>query len=197
MSGGVFYVSKVSHNELPVAFRLTTCTDGRFVFDNPQHDFPRRLDYRRVGADRLTVHVSDGGEKGFTLEFERAAVPDFASSVLATEDVRFAAMIAADAAAMRRWFADDLVYVHSSGQVEDRDQLIESIASGRIRYLAIAPDEREVVQLGHGSALVRGRGRFQVSTGAQTLELQIRYLAVYGSDDGAWRLRSWQSLRTP
>ncbi len=72
MGGGVFYFSKVTHNELPVAFRLNSCEGGRFVFGNPVHDFPRRLVYQ-LGADgRLSVRVSDGAEKGFTLEFARA-----------------------------------------------------------------------------------------------------------------------------
>jgi len=31
--------------------------------------------------------------------------------------------------------------------------------------------------------------------GETRLDLQIRYLAVYGENAGRWRLRSWQSLR--
>ena len=76
MGDGVFYVAKVAHNERPVAFRLTACADGRLVFENPAHDFPRRLEYRRVAADRLEVTVSDGGERGFRLDFSRR--PDVA-----------------------------------------------------------------------------------------------------------------------
>lgn len=197
MAGAVFYISKVTHNELPVAFRLNECADGRFVFVNPAHDFPRRLDYARTPDGRLTVNVSDGGEKGFSLNFARSALPGDPAPVLAAEDARFAAMVAADAGEMRRWFADDLVYVHSTGQVESRDQLVESITSGRTRYLAVTPVERQVVPLGAGAAAVRGRGRFQVTAGGNALDLQIRYLAVYGNEDGVWRLRSWQSLRTP
>jgi uncharacterized protein (TIGR02246 family) len=197
MAGAVFYLSKVTHNELPVAFRLNECTDGRFVFDNPAHDFPRRLEYLRAPDGGLTVNVSDGGEKGFSLDFSRSALPGDPAPVLAAEDARFAAMVAADAAEMQRWFADDLVYVHSSGQVESRDQLVESITSGRMRYLAVTPVERQVVPLGAAAAAVRGRGRFQVTAGGNALDLQIRYLAVYGNEDGVWRLRSWQSLRTP
>jgi ketosteroid isomerase-like protein len=195
MGDGVFYVSKVTHNELPVAFRLTTCADGVFVFENPAHDFPRRLEYRR-GDDALTVRVSDGAEQGFTLEFQRAAGPAV-PAVLADEDARFAAMVAGDAAAMGSWFAEDLHYVHATGLVEDRAQLIDSIASGRARYVAVTPAEREVVGLADDAALVRGRGRFQVAANGVPLDLQIRYLAVYGLQDGRWRLRSWQSLRVP
>lgn len=195
MGGEVFYVSKVSHNALPVAFRLSSCADGLFVFENPAHDFPRRLEYRR-GDDALTVRVSDGAERGFALAFQR--VPGTAApAVLADEDARFAAMVSADATAMDSWFAEDLHYVHSTGLVEDRAQLIESIASGRAKYVAVTPVEREVVGLGTESALVRGRGRFQVAANGVPIDLQIRYIAVYGLKDGRWRLRSWQSLRIP
>lgn len=197
MAGVVFYISKVAHNELPVAFRLNECADGRFVFENPAHDFPRRLEYLQEPDGHLTVHVSDGADKGFSLKFARSAAAGDAAPVLAAEDSRFAAMVAADAAGMRRWFADDLVYVHSSGQVESRDQLIDSITSGRLRYLAVSPIERQVVPLGPGAAAVRGHGRFQVAAGETSLDLQIRYLAVYGIQDGTWQLRSWQSLRVP
>ena len=71
MGGRVFYVAKVAHNELPVAFRLVECGEGRLVFSNPAHDFPKRLEYLRQPEDRLRVHVSDGAEQGFTLDFTR------------------------------------------------------------------------------------------------------------------------------
>jgi hypothetical protein len=75
MGDGVFYVAKVAHNERPVAFRLTACSEGTLVFENPAHDFPRRLEYRRVDATRLAVHVSDGGSRGFRLDFIRQSDP--------------------------------------------------------------------------------------------------------------------------
>lgn len=197
MAGEVFYISKVAHNELPIAFKLNHCSDGRFVFDNPSHDFPRRLEYLLGPDGGLTVNVSDAVDKGFRLNYLRGAPPGGAPTVLAAEDARFSAMVAADAGEMRRWFADDLEYVHSTGQVESRAQLIDSITSGRMRYVAVTPGERQVVSLGGDAAIVRGRGRFQVTAGGNALDLQIRYLAVYGKQDGVWRLRSWQSLRTP
>jgi hypothetical protein len=198
MAGEVFYISKVAHNDLPVAFRLTGCEDGRFVFENPAHDFPRMLEYRRDGDDRLVVRVSDGGQKGFTLDFRRESPgADPGTAVLAAEDARFAAMIAGDAEAMRRAMAADLEYVHATGVVEGRDELIASITSGRTRYAAVTGLERQVVMLAPETALVRGTGRFEVVAGATPLDLKLRYLAVYGREEGAWRLRSWQSLRLP
>lgn len=72
MGDGVFYVAKVAHNERPVAFRLTSCSGGIFVFENPAHDFPRRIEYRRVDDARFEAHVSDGGNRGFRLVFSRS-----------------------------------------------------------------------------------------------------------------------------
>jgi len=196
MAGGVYYVAKVSHNELPVAFRLNECGADRLVFENSAHDFPRRLEYRHGADDRMIVSVSDGADQGFTLELvRRAAGTEAGALVLSAEDARFGAMVNADTAELGSWLADDLQYVHSTGQVESREQFLDSIASGRIRYLAIEPTERQVVSLDDAAAIVRGRGRFQVMAGENRFDLPIRYLAVYGQSAGRWRLRSWQSLR--
>jgi hypothetical protein len=75
MAGAVFYIAKVAHNDYPVAFRLTSCEAERLVFENPDHDFPRRLEYRRVDTDRMEVLVSDGAERGFRLDFRRLPAP--------------------------------------------------------------------------------------------------------------------------
>ncbi len=198
MAGGVFYVSKVTHNDLPVAFRLSECEGGRFAFVNPAHDFPRRIEYERGEPDRVTVRVNDGAEKGFVLDFARAPQsPPAAASILAAEDSRFAAMIAANATEMHRWLAPDLEYVHSTGVVENRDQLIDSIVSGRRVYIAIAPGERRVTFLGNGAAIVRGPANVRVGTGAAPDDFRIRYLAAYVFVDGSWQLQAWQSLRLP
>ena len=197
MAGGIYYVSKVTHNELPVAFKLTGCTDNVYVFENPAHAFPRRLEYRRDGDDRLVVRVSDGGERGFTLDFHRASVGGAEAAVLADEDARFAAMIAAEPGGLRRWLSSDLVYTHSNARVENREALIDTIASGRMRYHEVRPEERSVWFAGSGTAIVRGRGRFRVQAGDTPLDLRLRYLAIYAREDGNWKLRDWQSLREP
>ena len=198
MAGGVFYVSKVSHNELPISFRLTGCDGGTYVFENPGHDFPKRLEYRRDGEDRLVVRVSDGGAKGYTLEFQRAAqANDATAAVLAAEEARFAPMVAANADEIRRRSMADLVYTHSNGRVENREQLIDTIVSGRMQYIEVQPAERNVGFTGPTTAIVRGRGNFRVKTGETLLDLRLRYLAIYVLSEGSWQLRDWQSLREP
>ena len=72
MGDEIFYLAKVAHNALPVAFKLVDCGDDWAVFENPDHDFPRRLEYR-IAGNGMDVHVSDGlaDGKGFTLRFTR------------------------------------------------------------------------------------------------------------------------------
>lgn len=70
MADGVFYIAKVAHNDLPIPFKLTGCTEDTLVFENPTHDFPQRLEYRRDG-EAMQVRVSDGGARGFGLMFHR------------------------------------------------------------------------------------------------------------------------------
>lgn len=198
MAGGVYYIAKVAHNELPVAFRLAECADGRFSFVNPKHDFPRRLDYVRKADDSLQVRVSDGARQAFTLDFRRAPPAAAAGGgVLAAEDARFAAMVSADAEALRGWLAANLEYVHTTGEVDDRERLIESITSRARRYLAIDPLERRVEMTGMDSAYVQGLAEFRVEAGDRKLQFRARYLAVYAREEGAWRLRAWQNLRLP
>jgi ketosteroid isomerase-like protein len=198
MGGSVFYLAKVAHNELPVPFRLVDCSDGRLVFANAGHDFPRRLEYERQPGGRLHVRVTDGAGKGFTLDFARQpGAPTRSDAVLADEDAHFATMVAADGEAMRRWFTEDLEYVHSTGRVVNRKQMIEELQTGRLRYRVVTPLERHVTFLGADAALVRGQARIEVVADAKPAEFQARYLAVYRREGGDWRLQAWQSLRLP
>lgn len=61
-------------NEEPVAFTLTHAGDSRWRFENPEHDFPRRIDYIKISDQRFRAEVSDGSGpegNGFTLDFHR------------------------------------------------------------------------------------------------------------------------------
>jgi hypothetical protein len=56
----MFYIPTVTEQNggLPVSFELTDQTDGKFVFDNPEHDFPTRITYEFVSADSMNASVS-------------------------------------------------------------------------------------------------------------------------------------------
>lgn len=120
-----------------------------------------------------------------------------AQHVQAAEDARFAAMVAADTAALAGMLADDLVYVHSSGRVETKDEFLKAIGSQAIKYLAFVPKERRVTLLDDKAAVITGRADARVITGGQELGFDVRYTAVYGHAADRWQLRAWQTTRIP
>jgi hypothetical protein len=60
----------------PAAFRLVRSAPGEAVFENPDHDFPQRVIYRRNG-DRLTGRIegrSGGREQAMEWHYRAAAL---------------------------------------------------------------------------------------------------------------------------
>jgi len=47
----------------PTEFVATNVTADQIVFENPKHDFPKRVIYRRSDAEQLTASI-DGGSAG-------------------------------------------------------------------------------------------------------------------------------------
>ena len=71
MSGALFYIAKVSHNLLPVAFELVECSENSLIFENNSHDFPKKIAYKFVEDKQMLVTVSDGKSEGFSINFTR------------------------------------------------------------------------------------------------------------------------------
>ena len=56
-------------------FMATTASDSSVVFENPQHDFPQRVGYRRNGADALDAWIegqANGKSRRVDFSYQRA-----------------------------------------------------------------------------------------------------------------------------
>jgi len=56
-------------------FKAATVSDGSVVFENPQHDFPQRVGYRRNGADALDAWIegqANGKSRRVDFSYQRA-----------------------------------------------------------------------------------------------------------------------------
>jgi hypothetical protein len=51
--------------QTPATFTATTVSDSAVVFENPSHDFPQKVGYRRAGPDSLMGYIegSIGGRQ--------------------------------------------------------------------------------------------------------------------------------------
>ena len=59
---GVYYTSTVEdqNNKQPISFKLTTAANNKFTFENPAHDYPKRIVYEFMGNDTLHAFIDDG-----------------------------------------------------------------------------------------------------------------------------------------
>jgi hypothetical protein len=110
------------------------------------------------------------------------------------ERQRFTALTAQNLAALDPLLADELLYCHSNGQVENKQQFLETVRTGRIRYESIDMHEFQArlygeVAVGTGYITVQG------SLGGQPMTLELRYTDVYAWRAGHWQLINWQSTR--
>jgi hypothetical protein len=71
LDAGVFYIAQ-PNGRPPTSFRLTQWDGEKAIFENPDHDFPKRIVYTRHDANAVTVNVDAGdGTDGLTFTFSR------------------------------------------------------------------------------------------------------------------------------
>lgn len=117
---------------------------------------------------------------------------DITKTILALEDQRLAAMVAADTDTLDRILADDLSYVHTTAALDTKASLTSGLASGRLNYESITPSDRTVRTYGD-SAIVRGQAHVHVNGNHFSLEFTV----VYVRPSGDWQMTSWHATRLP
>lgn len=53
-----------------IPFKLTE-VDSAFTFENPNHDFPKKIVYQKMNDTEISVQVSDGNQKGFAYRLQK------------------------------------------------------------------------------------------------------------------------------
>lgn len=61
----IFYIPVAygQNDDKPVRFKLTSATESVYIFENPQHDFPKRIVYDFTASEILHAYIDDGTEK--------------------------------------------------------------------------------------------------------------------------------------
>jgi hypothetical protein len=71
---GLTYIAKPS-NQAEARFTIAAKTADEVIFENPTHDFPQRIRYRRVGPDTLHARIEgtmNGKARGIDFPYTRA-----------------------------------------------------------------------------------------------------------------------------
>lgn len=49
---------KGQNNDKPITFKLTNSTEKQLVFENPKHDYPKKIIYTQINEDNLVAEIS-------------------------------------------------------------------------------------------------------------------------------------------
>ena len=136
--------------------------------------------------------------KKFALLTLLAALPMFAADVAdaikAADKAWAVATVNADDAALNKMLADDLSYVHSTGDMDTKKQFIENQHNGVRKYLKIEHESMDVRVYGNAAVLT---GTIQLETLVKGTKggAHVRIIHVWVKQGGTWKLAAHQSLR--
>jgi len=116
--------------------------------------------------------------------------------VRAAEQQRYKAMVDADYATLDKLLADDLLYAHSSGDIDDKKKLVGAMRSGARSYKSLTSEDTRYRVDGR-LAVVTGRVVIGVERDGKPQTFRARFTAVYEKSAPGWRLVAWQTTRLP
>jgi uncharacterized protein (TIGR02246 family) len=98
------------------------------------------------------------------------------------------ALIAADGEALGRIFADDYVQYDESGKSFNRQDVIDNLASGKIRYLWMSSTGRLIRFLRDDVAIIHGSETDEVEQGGLRGMVRYIYMDVAMRREGRWQI---------
>src|SRR5229473_7404690 len=98
------------------------------------------------------------------------------------------ALIAADLAELERIFADDYIQYDEAGKSFTKQDVINNLKSGTIRYVAMVSIGRRIRLLTEDVAIVHGSESDEVEQGGRRFPVRYVYMDVVVKRDGRWQI---------
>ena len=98
------------------------------------------------------------------------------------------ALIAADVAELSRIFADDYVQYDESGKMFTKQDVLNNLKSGAVRYIALISTGRRIRVLSDDLAIVHGSEEDDVEQGGRRFPVSYIYMDVVVKRDGRWQI---------
>lgn len=114
--------------------------------------------------------------------------------VLEAEAKRRKAIMAVDEAALNAIFADDYIYVHSSGRVEDKQAYIGSLLPKTFRFPHFSDDPLTVKIYGD-TAVVTGQAKITRTEGDASKVNHFHATGVWVKGPAGWQCVHYQNSR--
>lgn len=136
----------------------------------------------------------------FSAFAQKATLADgLKAAVLRADETRLYAMLASDTGALDDMLAPDCLYVHSTGAVQTKAQLLNALKTGAFKYVALRYTAPPQIRLyGSEAAIVAGTMQLEVQLpDGKTAKPTVLVTAVYVMLNERWQLASYQSTNAP
>jgi uncharacterized protein (TIGR02246 family) len=98
------------------------------------------------------------------------------------------ALIAADQTELSRIFADDYVQYDESGTSFTKQDVINNLTSGAIRYISMLSTARQIRMLKDDVAIVHGSEEDEVEQSGRRFQVRYIYTDVVMKRNGSWQI---------
>ena len=105
------------------------------------------------------------------------------------------ALIAADLAELSRIFADDYIQYDESGKSFTKRDVLNTLRTGAIRYLAMVSTGRRIRLVSEDVAIVHGSEEDEVEQGGRSFPVRYVYMDVVVKRNGRWQIVGSQLAR--
>lgn len=117
-------------------------------------------------------------------------------AIVRSDDDRYRAMLDGDIAALDRMLSNDLSYTHSSARCESKAEYLDSLKSGRVRYLHAQRDGAQLRVYGD-VAVMNGTVLLKAVVDGAARVLDNRFLSVWKREISGWKMVAWASTPIP
>jgi len=119
-----------------------------------------------------------------------------ADAVKAADKAWAEATVKGDKAALTALLAEDLTYVHSTGETDTRQMFIDNLSNGVRKYTKIQHENMDVRVYGN-TAVLQAAAQIETVQKGKTAGAHLRFIHVWVRQGGKWRMVAHQSLRLP
>lgn len=112
------------------------------------------------------------------------------------DNARLRATLNGDIDTVATIIGSSLRYVHGSGTDEDRTAYLKKLRDGFYQYEILESKKRDFRRFGE-TVLVHGDLKIKVHVNGTVKEFDNRYLQVWASEDGEWKMVAWESTPMP
>lgn len=115
-------------------------------------------------------------------------------AILKLSERKFQWMVTQNYDSLEPALDDRMIFVHSNGWAETKGEFIQDIKTAKLRYSSIVVTEASA-RVYPSSAVVIGRGKFNVTLDGKNLEFDLKYTEFYVQKNGRWLLASRHANR--